>query len=75
MRTLENIPAAASLPPEPATTVYCQPSVALQNDPGRELYVERSRYLAGLYMPPALPWEDLPEPDRNRWRDHAAARG
>ena len=75
VRTLEHIPAAAGLPLEPATTGYCQPSVALQRDPGRELYAERSRCLAGLFMPPALPWEDLPEQDRNRWRGYAAALG
>lgn len=75
MRTLEHIPAAACLAPEPATTAYCQPSLAMQDGPGQDLYAERSSCLVGLFMPPALPWEDLPEEDRNRWRGYAAARG
>ena len=79
VRTLEHTPTACRTP-ERVTTGYRQPSmavqaIAVQNDPGRELYVERSRFLAGLSMPPAVSWEDLPEQDRNRWRGYAAARG
>ena len=40
-------------------------------DEGRLLYEERAALLPGLWMPPAPDWEDLPEPDRQRWRQYA----
>lgn len=42
-----------------------------QGDPGRALYEERSRYLEGLFMPPAPAWEELAEKTRERWQAHA----
>ncbi len=78
MHIVDHDPAAACLSPEPEATMV-QPLAAGQstgpNDPGEKLYAERSVFLAGLFMPPALPWEDLPEQDKTRWRRYAAARG
>lgn len=75
MRVLEKGPSAACIRPEPAPAGTTNASAGTQNDPGQDLYAERSSRLAGLFMPPALPWEDLPEQDRMRWRGYAGARG
>lgn len=78
LRTLERDHSATGIRPEPGPEQVpagdCHPS-ATQHDPGQDLYAERSNLLAGLFMPPAVPWENLPEQDRNRWRSYAAARG
>ncbi|MDQ0755310.1 hypothetical protein QFZ61_001297 [Arthrobacter sp. B3I4] len=78
MRVLESNPAIPCPGPEAAVT-QTHPERARHGrattDPGRKLYEERSTALAGLWMPPALPWEDLPEPDKNRWRGYAAVPG
>ena len=75
VRTLEHRPAVACDWLETATAGDARPPAATQNDPGRDLYAQRSSYLAGLCMPPAPPWEDLPEQVKDRWRGHAAALG
>ncbi|MBD8044880.1 hypothetical protein H9638_13795 [Arthrobacter sp. Sa2BUA2] len=35
---------------------------------GKALYEERMKLLPGLWMPPAPPWEELPEATRARWQ-------
>ncbi|WP_312181235.1 hypothetical protein [Arthrobacter sp.] len=35
---------------------------------GKALYEERMKLLPGLWMPPAPPWEELPESTRARWQ-------
>ena len=35
---------------------------------GKSLYEERMKLLPGLWMPPAPPWEELPEETRARWQ-------
>lgn len=75
VQTLEHRPAVACDRLETATAVDVRPSAAGQSDPGRDLYAQRSRYLAGLCMPPAPPWEDLSEQVKDRWRGHAAELG
>lgn len=75
VQTLEHRPAVACDRLETATAGGVRPSVAEHNNPGRDLYAQRSRYLAGLCMPPAPPWDDLPEQVKDRWRVHAAALG
>ena len=75
VRTLERYPDVVGLPQEPVTTGDCQQGRTTHDDPGRELYTERSTYLAGFFMPPALPWEDLSAQDRERWRGYARTRG
>ena len=35
---------------------------------GQALYEERMKLLPGLWMPPAPPWEELPEATRARWQ-------
>ena len=83
MRTAEPIPVLSCRGPEaPAsagghapTAPVMAPVIAPETDPGRELYAERSRHLAGLLMPEAPAWEDLPEQVRNRWRGYAGTPG
>lgn len=78
MRVLESHPAIPCPDPEPAVTQprpECARHGRATTDPGRRLYEERSTALAGLWMPPALPWEDLPEQDKDRWRGYAAVPG
>lgn len=40
-------------------------------EPGKDLYEERLKLLAGLWMPDAPPWEDLSEDEKDRWRGYA----
>ena len=83
MRTAEPVPVLSSRRPEAAasagghapTAPVMGPVIVWETDPGRELYAERSRHLAGLLMPEAPAWEDLPEQVRNRWRGYAGAPG
>jgi hypothetical protein len=42
-----------------------------RDEAGRALYAERSKLLPGLGHPPALPWADLEEEVRERWRHQA----
>lgn len=35
---------------------------------GKALYEERMKLLPGLWMPPAPPWDELPEDTRARWQ-------
>ncbi|MBD7996326.1 hypothetical protein H9639_13560 [Arthrobacter sp. Sa2CUA1] len=35
---------------------------------GKALYEERMQLLPGLWMPPAPPWEELPEATQARWQ-------
>ena len=76
MRTAEPVPVLSSRRPEAAASAApTAPLLATETDPGRELYAERLRHLAGLFMPEAPLWEDLPEQVRNRWRGYAGTPG
>jgi hypothetical protein len=44
-----------------------------RDEAGRALYAERSTLLPGLGHPPALPWAELDETVRERWRRQAEA--
>jgi hypothetical protein len=42
-----------------------------RDEAGQALYAARSRLLPGLGHPPVLPWADLDEAVRERWRHQA----